>query len=409
MKKTIVAAALLVFSIPVLAQTPVKQSGASVTPNQVPWWVTSGVIGGGVSSADSPVSSFGVTNNGGNGICSNSDRITTAGRNTVCIGTTTNGSSFISSQNYGTATAQPLCLNVNGSSVCIGGTTGGSLVTTTLPSTNNTVPCWVNTVGTLGPCNFGAATLFGNPSGLSAAPAPFTIPSLTARGAPDANNDKIPIYDAASGTIKYVTPGLIASSATAGVSSLGAVTGAITLASELSMSGQQLKLTIPPRGASVNLNNVIEAWIPPNPNLYHLFIANAVKYNQGSLFASVSATGAAFVPPNGTHLINLVAQTWFTSGVTASGNMVTKWIKNATVDVNNNLTIGSGVDVCAGIGNPSDFGSGTAIVRADCYDQPSNGDYYNLFMFIDSTALGAATVVLDGNPAHTYVQATVIY
>lgn len=52
----------------------------------------------------------------------------------------------------------------------------------------------------------GAATLKGNPTGATADVSDFTIQGLTARGAPDAGNDKLPIYDAASGTIKYVTP-----------------------------------------------------------------------------------------------------------------------------------------------------------------------------------------------------------
>lgn len=99
-----------------LAQSgaPVKQSG-SITSGQVPWWITSGVIGGGVSSADSPVTSFGVTNNGSNGICVNSDRITAAGRNTLCLGVSTNGNGVISVQNYGTATPQSLSFIINGS------------------------------------------------------------------------------------------------------------------------------------------------------------------------------------------------------------------------------------------------------------------------------------------------------
>jgi hypothetical protein len=94
----------------------VRQSG-NVTPNQVPWWITSGVIGGGVTAADSPVSSFGVTNNGGNGICVASDRINAAGRQLLCLGATTNGPATISLQNYGTATPQSLNININGTVV----------------------------------------------------------------------------------------------------------------------------------------------------------------------------------------------------------------------------------------------------------------------------------------------------
>lgn len=85
----------------------------------------------------------------------------------------------------------------------------------------------------------GAATFKGNPTNATATVTDFTIQGLTARGAPDASNDKIPIFDNAAGTIKYVTPAQVAAAATAGVSSLGGQTGAITL-SGLTMVGSVL-------------------------------------------------------------------------------------------------------------------------------------------------------------------------
>lgn len=142
MKRFFISLFVLAVTSAAFAQSgnPVRQSG-NVTPGQVPWWVTSGVIGGGVSSADSPVTSFGVTNNGANGICANSDRITAAGRNTLCIGSTTSGGGFISVQNYGTAPAQGITFNVNGTS------TGFPIVT--LPVVAGDVPIFSNTSGTL--------------------------------------------------------------------------------------------------------------------------------------------------------------------------------------------------------------------------------------------------------------------
>ncbi len=73
-----------------------------------------------------------------------------------------------------------------------------------------------------------AATLKGNPTASTANASDFTIQGLTARGAPDATNDKIPLYDNAAGTIKYVTPGQIASAGASGVSSLNGQTGALS-------------------------------------------------------------------------------------------------------------------------------------------------------------------------------------
>lgn len=58
--------------------------------------------------------------------------------------------------------------------------------------------------------NSGAATLKGNPTASSGAPTDFTIQGLTARGTPDATNDKLVIYDNAAGTLKYVTPSSLA-------------------------------------------------------------------------------------------------------------------------------------------------------------------------------------------------------
>lgn len=74
----------------------------------------------------------------------------------------------------------------------------------------------------------GAVTLKGNPTGSTANVQDFTIQGLTARGAPDATNDRLLIWDAAAGTLKYVSPGEVASSATAGVSSLNGLTGGLT-------------------------------------------------------------------------------------------------------------------------------------------------------------------------------------
>lgn len=76
----------------------------------------------------------------------------------------------------------------------------------------------------------GAATLKGNPTGSTGAVSDFTIQGLTARGAPDAANDRMLIWDAAAGTFKYVTPQQVASAGVAGVASLNGQTGALALA-----------------------------------------------------------------------------------------------------------------------------------------------------------------------------------
>lgn len=128
----------LVFAlISTAAFAQVKQSG-NVTPNTVPWWVTSGVIGGGVTSADSPVTSFGVTNNGLNGICAASQRITAAGRQVLCMGATDSGGGYISLQNYGTDTVKPFQFVINGTTITpAGGITAMTVGSTTIAGGSN--------------------------------------------------------------------------------------------------------------------------------------------------------------------------------------------------------------------------------------------------------------------------------
>ena len=109
--RALVAGAAALISVSASAQ--VKQSG-TVTPQHVPYWVTSGVIADGGTSADSPISSLGVTNNGGNAICANSARTTAPGWQSLCLGVSTTGPGIISLQNYGTASPQSLEFLVNG-------------------------------------------------------------------------------------------------------------------------------------------------------------------------------------------------------------------------------------------------------------------------------------------------------
>lgn len=110
-KLNLAVAGLLLGTISAFAQSgvAVKQSG-NITPGQVPWWITSGVIGGGVTAVDSPISSFGATGP----ICSNSARQASGAWNSLCIQANTNSAATISLQNYGTAPAQGLVFVVNG-------------------------------------------------------------------------------------------------------------------------------------------------------------------------------------------------------------------------------------------------------------------------------------------------------
>jgi hypothetical protein len=99
-----------------------------------------------------------------------------------------------------------------------------------------------NTIANSSLAQVGAATFKGNPTGSTANATDFTIQGLTARGAPDAANDKIPLYDNAAGTIKYVTPQQIASAGVAGVSSIAGNAGAFTLQQPITNSTNNILL-----------------------------------------------------------------------------------------------------------------------------------------------------------------------
>ena len=158
LKKLLLLSALL--ASPAFAQS-VQQSG-NVTRNHIPVWNTSGVIADGGSSADSPISSIGVTNNGGAGFCVSSDRQVAAGRNQLCFGASTAGPAVISLQNYGTATPQNLQFVINGTPVTIP-TGGQAFALENPPFVANHASCFVSSAGVLQDCGvaIGAGTQFG--------------------------------------------------------------------------------------------------------------------------------------------------------------------------------------------------------------------------------------------------------
>lgn len=97
----------------------------------------------------------------------------------------------------------------------------------------------------------GAATFKCNPTNATANATDCTIQGLTARGAPDSVNDKLPLYDNAAGTIKFVTPAQIASSATAGVSSLNGLSGALSI-------GAGNGITVSAAGSTVTVSSTYD-------------------------------------------------------------------------------------------------------------------------------------------------------
>lgn len=131
----------------------VQQSG-SVTNGHAAKWVTNGVIGDAGSATQGSLTSLGVTNNGGPGICVNSGAIT-GGYNQVCLSVTTNGGAKLSSYAYGGATSPGFTFDINGS-------TQGFL-TVTLPVIDGDLACFDGVTGNIQDCG-APGTPFANPT-----------------------------------------------------------------------------------------------------------------------------------------------------------------------------------------------------------------------------------------------------
>lgn len=114
-RHALAALALLALGAPALGQ--VRQSG-TVTPGHAAYWSSSGVIADGGTAASGNLTSLGVTNNGGPGICVNS-AVNTAPYNAICLSTTTNGNGVLTVQNYNGAIAGSLSFLVNGTVIDI--------------------------------------------------------------------------------------------------------------------------------------------------------------------------------------------------------------------------------------------------------------------------------------------------
>lgn len=103
----------------------------------------------------------------------------------------------------------------------------------------------------------GAATIKMNATASTANVADSTIQGLTNLTTPSATLDFIPIYDHATGLIKNVTPGAIASSAVAGVASLNTLTGALSI-------GAGSGISVTPSGSTVTVARIVTATTSSN-------------------------------------------------------------------------------------------------------------------------------------------------
>jgi len=98
---------------------------------------------------------------------------------------------------------------------------------------------------------------FGTLSPSSLAASPTTVTGLTLNGSVSATNDYVPCYSATSGTIEKCTVGSIAGSTSSGVTSLNGLTGAISVAGganvTVSASTPNVTVNVPTPGATTDI------------------------------------------------------------------------------------------------------------------------------------------------------------
>lgn len=215
MRKAILGLLAALLSTAAAAQS-VQQSG-TVTRGHIPYWASNGIISDAGTSADSPITSIGVTNEGGAGFCVGSQRQSAVGRNLLCFSAATAGAATISLQNYGTATAQNLNFVINGTTVTLP-TGGGTFVLANGPFVAGHASCWLNTSGVLIDC--GAGLVAGTQYGLAYYTATDAIGG-TAAG----TNGQIPVATTGGAPGFKTLSGDVATLTNAGVLTLGKVNG----------------------------------------------------------------------------------------------------------------------------------------------------------------------------------------
>lgn len=232
---------------------------------------------GGILQSSAPANQFAV------GINSTGNILYSGGATTV------NGQSCVIGGSC-TVTASAGAITVNSTTVTGGATNGllyknssgtlGSAITANnslvvtdssgVPSITNTLPyanIGNNSVDNTKIAQMAAATIKGNPTSSAANAQDLAIQSLANLAAPNTTLDYIPIYDHITGTIKNVTPGAIAASAVAGVTSFNSKTGIVAASASdrriyVSTAGNDSNNGLSPETAKLTLQAGIDAANP---------------------------------------------------------------------------------------------------------------------------------------------------
>lgn len=146
MNRWFFAAFLALLTAPALAQS-VQQSG-TVTAGHAARWISNGVIGDAGTAASGSLTSLGVTNNGGPGVCVNSGP-STAAYTSMCLSASSTTGGTLSVYNHGTT---------GGFNISLNGVDQG-LATVNVPTTTDDIACFANATGTLKDCGGGLGGL----------------------------------------------------------------------------------------------------------------------------------------------------------------------------------------------------------------------------------------------------------
>lgn len=257
-----------------------------------------------------------------------------------------------------------------------------------------------NTVANSNLANMAAATLKLNATAGSAAPTDSTIQGLTNLASPSATLDFIPIYDHVAGTIKNVTPGAIATSTVAGVSSIATNTGAFTLVQPITnnVNAITLNATIQPQGrlTLTTLTPVLTATVSGATTVFYTpYQGNLVPLYDGTnftptAFAEISQTTADATKSPAAVAASSCYDTfaWSDSG-TVRATRGPAWTNTTTRSAGTALTLVNGIYL-----NNASITNGPAASRGTYLGTIcSNGSSTIDYIFGASAAGGTAAVL----------------
>lgn len=176
--------------------------------------------------------------------------------------------------------------------------------------------------------------------------------------------------------------------------------------------------------AKVNFNGVNWTYTTPSPNSYVLFPFNTTAYNNGSIYvpnpggpsAPVYSTAnppanTYFKPPAGAKQICFFGSVFSISGTSlGSGhNGVVKIIKDFTVNSSGVVQAGTDVGESQGFAY---YGNTNAAWSLSTCDQPLNSnEYYGVFIDADGAggSSGGDSITIGGNTIHTQINVVVVY